>query len=98
MDRSLCRISIDQHFLLRDELLNAGAAGLGQLRDEKLVEPLAGVIGAGGETFFSMQRHGGSSVRLLAIVCKRWKSGQDASSVGGCPERVNGIIAAGVQR
>src|SRR5438270_8927241 len=78
MDRSLCRISIDQHFLLRDELLNAGTAGLGQLRDEELVEPLAGVIGAGGETFFSKQRHGGSSVRLLAIVCKRWNSGQDA--------------------
>jgi hypothetical protein len=35
---------IHQHFLLGDELLNPSAAGFSQMSDEKLIEPLTGVV------------------------------------------------------
>ena len=39
---------IHQHQLLRDELLHPGAAGFRKMRDQKLVQPFAGIFGCRG--------------------------------------------------
>src|SRR5450432_2996409 len=51
VERRLGRFSIHQDFFLRDKLLDAGAAGFGEVRDQELVETLAGVLGGDGEDF-----------------------------------------------
>ena len=39
---------IHQHQFLRDELLDPGAAGFRKMRDQKLVQPFAGIFGRRG--------------------------------------------------
>ena len=39
---------IHQHQLLRDELLDPGAAGFRKMRDQKLVQPFAGIFSRRG--------------------------------------------------